>query len=428
VFTAKDGLPNDQIFAIQEDKAGCLWLNTGKGLVKFDPRTRKARGYNLYNGLKGRTFFFKSRDEQFYYVGINGINVFRPENIRDNPLAPPVVLTSFRIFDKPAPLKQEITATKEINLPYSDNFFSFEFAALDYTDPEFNQYAYRMEGFDQDWIYSGNRRYVSYTNLDPGTYTFRVKASNNDGIWNEKGTALQVIITPPFWQTWWFRISTFLIIAGGLYALHRYRMKQALEVERLRVRIAGDLHDDIGSSLTKISLYSELIQNGADAGESQVFLRKISMLSREIVQTMGDIVWSIDARNETLGDLIIRMKDFATSVLPTRNISLSFNVEGIQEDNKLSSILRQNLYLIFKEAINNIVKHANASTVEVSLRNTDGQYQLIIRDNGVGLRQHNGHNGGHGLQNMHRRAASINAQLSLLNQDGLKLVLNGKSL
>lgn len=207
-YTEKDGLPSNSVVGILSDDEGNLWLSTGKGLSKFNPKTEKVRNYDISDGLQGNEFdgvkaYLKTKHGEMFFGGLNGFNAFYPEQVKDNPHIPPIVITDFKIFDKSVKLDSAISETKEIKLSYKANFFGFEFAALDYTNPKKNQYAYKLEGFDKDWIYSGSRRYATYTNLDGGTYTFRVKGSNNDGVWNEEGTSIKLIITPPPWKTWW---------------------------------------------------------------------------------------------------------------------------------------------------------------------------------------------------------------------------------
>ncbi len=236
-FTEKDGLPNDVIYGILCDADGKLWLSTNNGLSKFDPVARTFRNYDVDDGLQSNEFnqgaYCKSRTGEMFFGGINGFNRFHPEQVRDNPYAPPIVLTAFEKFDKLMPLESAVSETEKITLSYRDNFFSFVFAALDYTNPAKNQYAYKLEGFDEDWIYCGTRRYASYTNLDGGEYLFRVKGSNHDGIWNEEGVAVTIIVTPPFWKTWWF-LTLFALTVGALVYIG-YRRKLHVRLEKARI-------------------------------------------------------------------------------------------------------------------------------------------------------------------------------------------------
>jgi PAS domain-containing protein len=247
-YTEADGLPNNFIYGILEDDEGNLWLSTNKGISRFNPETETFRNYDLADGLQSNEFnrnaYYKSRQGELFFGGIKGLNYFFPHQIKDNPYIPPVVITDFRIFNESIspnmvpmkggsaktigarsvwPLQKDIKETNEIMLSYADKVFSFEFVALDYTAPEKNRYEYIMEGFDEDWVHAGTKREATYTNLDHGEYTFRVKGSNNDGVWNEDGTSLRITIVPPYWQTWWFR--TACIIALFALAFTGYRIK-----------------------------------------------------------------------------------------------------------------------------------------------------------------------------------------------------------
>lgn len=221
-YTTSEGLPNNVVYGIIEDYRGHLWLSTNSGIADFDPESGSVRIYDRGDGLPSNEYRFgafdKGDDGTMYFGGINGMVVFKPDSIRDNPYIPPVVITDFQIFNEEvpisaveSPLNRSITETEEIILTWKEEVFSFEFAALHFAAPEENQYMYMMEGFDQDWQNVGNRRFVSYTNLPEGVkYNFKVKASNKDGIWNEEGTSLAITILPPPWKTWW---------AYGIYSL-----------------------------------------------------------------------------------------------------------------------------------------------------------------------------------------------------------------
>ncbi len=233
-YTEKDGLPNNTIAGLLQDHRGNLWLSTSKGLSKFNPSTKAIRNYTISDGLQSNTFkpkaAYQAPDGQMFFGGENGFNTFYPDSIRDNSFVPPVYITNFQVFNKTmsigdnSPLKQSVNEVKEITLTYLQSVFTFEFAALNFTHPEQNSYAYKLEGFDDDWSYVGNKRTATYTNLNPGTYLFKVKASNNDGVWNEQGTSVKVIVTPPFWLTWWFILLMFLLIAGSIVGFYLFRI------------------------------------------------------------------------------------------------------------------------------------------------------------------------------------------------------------
>ncbi len=232
----RGGMPSDTVNDILEDNQGFLWLSTNNGLSRFNPLTETFRNYDVADGLQSNEFFFgastKTRRGELLFGGTNGFNLFRPEALKDNLYIPPVVITDFQIFNHPvsiggkSPLQQHISFTDKVTLSYQDSVFSFEFVALNYSSPQKNQYGYKMEGFDKEWTYvDSTRRFATYTNLDAGDYVFRVKGSNNDGLWNEEGTALKITITPPWWETTWFRASLLLLIVGLVFGGYRWRVR-----------------------------------------------------------------------------------------------------------------------------------------------------------------------------------------------------------
>ncbi len=233
-FSRKQGLPNNVIFGILEDNRGNLWVSTNRGLSCFDPTKEFFKNYGIRAGIQGYEFngrsAFKGKGGKMYFGGSNGFSSFIPEEIRDNPHIPPIVLTGFKILGRPigtggdSPLRKNIQYTRRLELSHRQNIFSFEFAALDYTNPSGNQYKYRMDGLHNDWIHLGHETDASFTALLPGDYTFRITGSNSDGLWNETGLTVEITITPPFWQTTWFRLLAVLLFIAGVLVWHRLRM------------------------------------------------------------------------------------------------------------------------------------------------------------------------------------------------------------
>lgn len=436
-YFEQDGLPNNVVFGILGE-AGApnkLWISTHNGLCTFDDLLPAGQKFVQFearkDGLQANEFnqcaFYQSPSGELFFGGPNGVNHFYPRDLKTHSAPPNIVLTAFNKFNKAAALDTALAARAELRLAHGDIFFSFEFAALDFTLPERNEYAYKMENFNEDWVFSGTQRNATFTNLAPGAYTFRVKGANSDGVWNEAGASVRLLIKPPFWQTWWFRFSAALASLGLLAWFIRHRMQRLLEIERLRVRIASDLHDDIGATLTKISLHSELIQDGACSPEILHSLRKIGAMSRELVTTMSDVVWSIDARNDTAGDLFDRMREFAASVLSAKSVTFTFHANGLNEQKKLSVDFRQNLYLIFKEAINNIAKHAEATHVEIRMENANGIFKMIVQDDG----DNGGEEArltGQGLRNMKMRAQRLGGDLEVSRNGGYEVCLTAPQL
>jgi signal transduction histidine kinase/streptogramin lyase len=271
LFTDKGILAHEFIKGTTEDESGNLWVSTSNGLAKLNPETRAIKEFNIGDGLQGMEFesnaFLRARDGQMFFGGVNGMNTIYPKNIGVNRFVPPVYITAFQIFNqevmpgKPgSPLKADISLTKSITLSYSQTAFSFNFAALNYVIAANNQYAYKLENFDKDWINAGTERKASYTNLDPGTYVFHVKASNNDGFWNEQGASVQIIILPPFWATWWFRFISFAIVALSVYGYYRSKINNVERQKRALEKQVVERTKEVVTKAQELQIQSEELQ------------------------------------------------------------------------------------------------------------------------------------------------------------------------
>ena len=219
-----------------------------------------------------------------------------------------------------------------------------------------------------------------------------------------------------------------LCFAAFVYGVYKYRVRRLLEIERMRIQIASDLHDDVGASLTKIAVHSEIIQNTEDMNKITTSSVKIGNMSREIITSLSDIIWSIDARNDKVGDLIGRMRDYLDTVFPPGSISIDFQIHGLKFENNLDQTIRQNIYLIFKEAVNNAAKHSGASNLNIHITNGSGKFRLEIGDNGIGIELNGKSKGYHGLQNMKMRATRIGGELIVESKNDTKIILNAKEL
>lgn len=427
-YYPSDGLPGDIINSILEDDKAQLWLSSNSGISRFSPDSMNFLNFEEHDGLQGNEFNAGAgihlNDGRLMFGGVNGFNVFYPDSIKPANFSPDIVITSFKVFDKEIIFNPQNPKTK---LSHKENFLSFNFASLDYTQPLQNQYKYQMTGVDKDWVFSDNRRYASYTNIDPGNYIFKVMGTNSDGLWSNKMAEFAIEITPPYWQTWWFRISIALVVIGLVYLFMAYRINKIKDIEKLRIRIASDLHDDIGSSLTRITIHSQQIQNGRDKTKVATSIEKIGELSRDIISTMSDIVWSIDTRNDNLTDMRDRIHDFAYNTLSERDITVTFREDGMEKNKKIDVLFRQNIFSIFKESVNNIVKHAEAEKVEIEMINSEKEFNLKIIDNGKGFDEEKIKKG-NGLQNMKMRAGRIGAVLEITNEKGTVISLKCKKL
>ena len=427
-FNKKNRLISSVVYGILEDNSNNLWMSTDNGLFKFSIATEIFTQYDLHDGLQSTEFsggaYFKSRNGEMFFGGINGFNYFYPDSVKDNLFIPPIAISNVRIFSNP--VRGEIDS---LSLSYSQNFFSFEFAALDFTNPEDNQYAYILEGLDSDWHYvDSRRRIINYSNLSPGEYVFRVRGSNNDGAWNNEGAKIHITILPPIWKRWWFITAALFFIAVSIFYLSTIRFRSLLAIEKLKGKLAADLHDNVGSGLTEISILSELatqkIKN-VEEGPSQN-LNAISEKARQLIDSMSDIVWMVNPQRDSFHHLIMRLKDTYSDLLYSSEISFkTTNLEKLSSL-KLPMEYKQNMYLIFKEGINNAIKHSKCKKIFLDASLNKDNIVLVLKDDGAGFDTENVKLG-NGLTNMKRRAHSIGCELIIdSTNEGTSLTFTGK--
>ncbi len=271
-----DGLPGSMVYSILEDDRGRLWLGTNNGLVVFDPGAPEGLGFRAFDSSDGvmnsefnRRAALKMSDGRMLFGGLDGLTMFDPEELRDNPRPPQVVIEAITVWNREGATEHNPWTIDRLELSHRDTIVSFDFVALSFTNPKKNRYAYRLEGFDERWVDAGPQGFARYTTMAPGSYVFRVKACNSDGVWNEEGASLAVTVVPPYWQRWWFRASVLLLIAATAFALHRMRIRRLLELERVRLQIASDLHDDLSSNLAGVALETDMLRQSPDLSEEQ---------------------------------------------------------------------------------------------------------------------------------------------------------------
>ena len=313
----------------------------------------------------------------------------------------------------------------ELTLAPSERGVAIGFFALTFASGEHLRYQYRLEGAGTDWSPPSTERVVNYSQLAPGRYRFQVRAVTSAGLAGVTPAAMDFVILAPVWQRWWFRAGvvvglTLLVLVG-----HRYRVARLLETERVRTRIASDLHDDLGSSLSQIAILSEVARTSAgDDARVAAPLDRIATLSRESVDAMGDIVWAIDPHRDTPTHLAQRMRRLASDLLSARGIEVRFEISDASHP-RLGADVRREVFLIFKEALHNITRHAQATRVEIVLSIAQHRLELVVQDDGCGFDSARARDG-QGLRNMVRRAQGLGGTLAVTSADGTgaRLVLS----
>ena len=421
-FTTANGLINDQIYTLVCDDNGMLWMGTNHGLCRFNTLDYSCKNFTEKDGIQNYEYntnaALKLKDGTLLMGGVAGYNIIDPDKIENKKLIPPVVISSFKIFDRETPI-----GDGHLKLNYDENSLTFEFAALSYLRSQKNRYSYMLEGVDRDWIFSDTRRYVNYSKLEPGHYTFKVKACNCDGVWNETGTQMQITIASPWWKQTWFVILCFILGSGIVYFINRYELNRKKQLEMIRARISRDLHDDMGSTLQSISVMSELARMKSKSNnitESMPFIEKMGSASREMVEKMNDIVWAVNPQNDHFENIIFHMRAFGGELLAGKDIALHFKADNALNNLKLSMEKRKSFFLVYKEAINNAYKYSDAKNVKVEISKSHHTLKLFVEDDGCGFHM-NGEQlktGGNGLKNMRTRAVEMNGSISITSETG----------
>lgn len=424
-YTVQNGLCNNSIFSMVKDKSDRLWLGTGNGLSCFDIKKNKFRNFFRSDGLVNSEFNRYSAlqlpDGKLLMGGMNGIDYFDPNVVLTEAIMPGIQITGFKVFN------ESITPASHVTLAHNKNYITINFAAMDFRNPAANSYAYKLDGIDKDWIMAGNQTSVSYATLSPGRYHFLVKGAGSDGAWNEKPAEVFFTIRTPWWRSGLFWSLTVLFAGSILYGFYQFRIRQLKKVFSVRTKISQDLHDEVGATLTSISYLSEVAKLHSAIGPTRPneAIDKIGEFSRDMIGEMNDIVWAINPANDKFEKIESRMHNFASVLLATKNIEFDFFVDEKISNNFLGMQQRKNLYLVFKEAINNAAKYSGCSAVCVKICQEDHHVLMDISDNGKGFDE-NGNGHGNGLKNMKARAIEVEADLHIesIPGEGTKISLS----
>jgi signal transduction histidine kinase/ligand-binding sensor domain-containing protein len=443
-YGKKDGLPDNVICQILDDGRGNLWLGSHQGIFRVAKPVLNdvARGngefiscvaYGRSDGLPSlecsggyQPAAWLGRDGRLWFTTAKGATWIQLEEIRPNLMPPPVAIEEVLVDGQVKGLVSAgETHSTLLKVPPGKHQVEFRYTGLSLAAPDRIQFRYQMEGADADWIQAGTRRFAHYNFLPPGDYRFHVIAGNSDGVWNEAGSVLAVKILPHFYETWWFRLLAVVVILGGVAGTVRYlvtrRLHQKMErlerqraVERERARIAKDIHDDLGASLTLIAVLGDL----AKKERAEERIEKMSSTARQAVKSLDEIVWAVNPRNDTLAHLIDYTAQFTTDYLRDAGIRCLLDVPEQAPAREVPSNVRHNVFLAVKEALQNIVKHARATEVWLRINTTPAGLKVVVEDNGCGFERAPEDAWADGLRNMRQRLTEIAGECRVQSRVG----------
>jgi signal transduction histidine kinase/ligand-binding sensor domain-containing protein len=430
-FTTDDGLASNSICCILEDDNGILFISTDRGIMRFNPRTEDVVNFGVEDGLHGTEFrentCYKAGNGKMYFGGINGYTFFAPEELVKNDFIPPVYITGFSVLNSRYVPEENILYTSSVELNHRMNSFSIEFVALSYINSLKNRYLYKLEGFDREWLESTGNQSITYKNLKPGQYTFRVKGSNNDGIWNEQEDSLSIFIRPPFWNTPAFQIFLSCLIIGITYALIRRRfllLKKDSDIRRHfthamirnqefeRKRIAAELHDSLGQDLLVIkNQANRTIKKDEKRGKETEPLKQICSIADEAINNIRQISYDLHPHHLEKTGLTDSLKSMISKVDEASEIRFEYIVENI--DDSLPKDLEINCYRVVQELLNNIIKHSGSRKAWIKLTRSEQSIFLHVRDDGTGFDYEKVRSGhlGFGLSGVQERIEILKGRL-----------------
>jgi signal transduction histidine kinase/ligand-binding sensor domain-containing protein len=437
-YDVRSGLPDDFIYGVLEDKNGDLWMSHNKGISVLNLKTNKFKNYSVKDGLQSNEFntgaYYKDENGLMYFGGVNGINCIDPDKIIQNKNAPKIAINQINLSDEPYQSDTSYNELTQLNFEYNQNTLSFDFSALEFTNPAFNTYKYILSGYDKQWIQSGTKHFARYSNLPPGKYAFMIMAANADGAWSQEPKVLVINIKAPFWQSNWFYTIvgiTILLFIGLIIYTIIYRQKLKLnrqlklqfELEQERLRIARDLHDNVGAHLSYlISNLDWMISHPEKLSieEEKKRLENLTETGRQAILTLRQTIWAINNQALYIEDFADKYKTFAKKMLDfSEHIQIHFD-EDIKGKQKLSPGITLHLFRICQEALSNILKHAKATNIYVCFKSNDEfLFYFNIKDDGKGFDTSVDYSNNHfGLVIMKERAEECGAKFSIKSSIG----------
>ncbi|RMD51187.1 MAG: hypothetical protein D6830_00955 [Ignavibacteria bacterium] len=421
-YSERDGICNNSILAIEADEYGFLWMTTNNGIARCNPTTEKIHNYYTVDGLTSNEFvhgaLFKDKDGLLYAGSTNGAVIINPDNFRMSTFNPQLEITKLKVLNNYLPLSE--LSDGELELSYKENFIQIDFASLDLSNPSKNQYRYKITPGTDGWVNLGTEHKINFANLNPNSYLLEISGSNSDGVWSPNTKQIWISISPPFYNTFWFYSLIGLIVSLLAYAYHLLTVRKNVEMERLRLKLASDLHDEVGASLSQIAINANMINYDSNLDKIKRRGEVIMNKSSEIITSMNDVIWSIDSRNDRMENLIEKIKSTVAQLASNKEIKTVFDINIENPARKLNVEFRQNIYLVIKEAVNNAVKYSGCDTISVTIKEKENVLELTVSDNGTGLTDKPKETG-NGLRNMKYRIEKIHGNINFKNDCGCKI-------
>lgn len=461
VIRRRDGLASNTVTGILPDGNGNFWISTNNGISFYDPTENTFKNFFQEDGFSANTFnpfsFYRDQKGRYYFGSVNGLNIFLPEDLLLHEPKPKVLLTKVERYrsrdDRLMITESNLHQIDQLVIEPYDTYFALHFTFPEFSRPGKNQYRMKL-GESQKWSNLYNDPIIRFHKFPAGNYTLLVEGADANGNWSAEPFILPIKVKKPFYEKTWVLVVFILAIFSLIYGVFQYRMRQRLRMEQLRTKLASDLHDEVSGLLSGIAMQSDLVQFMVSDSKIQTRLKTIGEVSRKAMSKMSDVIWSIDSRKDQLEDLIGRMHEHADEMLLPLNIRYDIKVSHQLDRNlKIPANIRQDLYFIYKEAINNIAKHSNATRVFINMRNSGNYFELSVRDNGTMIKQltpayvHKSigsekgqpqseqislsisggkKKGGQGLSNLKMRAERLKAQLEIDRKKGYSILLRMK--
>lgn len=424
VINRSDGLSNNEVYGVLWYRNNMAWISTKNGLCKYNMATRVFTNYFVEDGLSDNEFnqnsLLNDGNGTFYFGGINGINYFSPADFREEEDDVDIFTGTVSYWNKSFQKFTQVVSGEKIVLSPDDHLLTFTVGLSDYSQTEANTFFYRIKGVYNHWISLGNQNVLRLESLNAGDYEVEIIGFNKRGRKSKHALLFNVAIEQVFYKVWWFYVLTALAVIGLVYAYFKWRLRNVHQKQHLRTQIASNLHDEVGSLLTSIIISTDSARYTARSmDEKNDKLEHIASLSRNATSTMSDVLWSIDARNDYAGNLTDRMREHAEAMLLPADIEVEFDFTETRQEQNIHPDTRQQLYLIFKEAINNVVKHSKSTLVKVHYKQQGQHFELRIINNNhqESVDEHSGSRG-QGLKNMQMRAERIHASCLISTHDG----------